>query len=779
MKSLLIFSLILLLAVNNTTAQTGVLDPTFGTNGHVELGQHFTATAFGADGKLVGIRSEGPLLLVYQYDSNGTPDVSFGSAGVVVFNSLPEGAKAIDVAVGNDGKVVVLSSLPFILRNQSTQHRHAVVRFDKNGLPDPAFGINGVAINTFDTAAVWNITLHKVAVQNTGEIVVSFQSQIIGGTGFSRDHVAIYNAKGKLIFENHIGPFLLESLQYAYNKPTALFIQDDGKVLLGGTAYDPVIPVGPPARQYSTIRFNADATMDQSNNPTGFLILGSAFDSVKSLAVDSRTGAIFASGNANKLIKSPGGTFGSSGVATITFPANKILLQNDGKILAGGSLDADFALARYDSTGHLDVGFGNAGIVTSDFGDNEGISDMVVVGDHLYAYGSGKLAAYILTENPVFTIINSNTVAASQSFASNTTGAENTAIGGNALIANTTGTGNTSLGFNSMFTNSSGVYNTALGYAALAQNVGGTSNVAIGLAAGYSNSNYSSTFVGTLTNAAAPVYNSTALGFQAVVDESNQVRIGNAGVTSIGGFSNWTNLSDGHFKRNINEDVPGLAFITKLRPVTYTLDMDALDTKLKTDIRTGQGDALKGTNLTASPEELKAKNEKGAVKYTGFVAQEVEQAAKQLGYDFSGVDAPKNKDGYYGLRYAEFVMPLVKAIQEQQKQLKELNELLAKMSTTNNTNNTTITLSSAYLEQNFPNPNTGNTLIRYHLPEGAGNAQVVVTNMKGQVIRSVTLNSRGNGQITFNASTLAAGTYNYSLWISGKEVDTKRMVVVR
>ncbi len=49
---------------------------------------------------------------------------------------------------------------------------------------------------------------------------------------------------------------------------------------------------------------------------------------------------------------------------------------------------------------------------------------------------------------------------------------------------------------------------------------------------------------------------------------------------------------------------------------------------------------------------------------SGFVAQEVEKAAQQLGYDFSGVDAPKNEKDVYALRYADFVVPLVKAVQE-------------------------------------------------------------------------------------------------------------------
>ena len=57
---------------------------------------------------------------------------------------------------------------------------------------------------------------------------------------------------------------------------------------------------------------------------------------------------------------------------------------------------------------------------------------------------------------------------------------------------------------------------------------------------------------------------------------------------------------------------------------------------------------------------------------TGFIAQEVERAAQKLGYEFSGVDAPKNENDHYGLRYAEFTVPLVKAVQE----LSQQNEAL-------------------------------------------------------------------------------------------------------
>ena len=37
----------------------------------------------------------------------------------------------------------------------------------------------------------------------------------------------------------------------------------------------------------------------------------------------------------------------------------------------------------------------------------------------------------------------------------------------------------------------------------------------------------------------------------------------------------------------------------------------------------------------------------------------------------------------------------------------------------------------------------------------------------------------GDGQVTLNAGTLAAGSYNYSLWIGNEQVDTKQMLIVR
>jgi hypothetical protein len=54
------------------------------------------------------------------------------------------------------------------------------------------------------------------------------------------------------------------------------------------------------------------------------------------------------------------------------------------------------------------------------------------------------------------------------------------------------------------------------------------------------------------------------------------------------------------------------------------------------------------------------------IRMSGFLAQDVEKAAAESGYNFSGVIRPKDGNGLYSLQYSSFVIPLVKAVQEQQ-----------------------------------------------------------------------------------------------------------------
>jgi flagellar hook assembly protein FlgD len=142
------------------------------------------------------------------------------------------------------------------------------------------------------------------------------------------------------------------------------------------------------------------------------------------------------------------------------------------------------------------------------------------------------------------------------------------------------------------------------------------------------------------------------------------------------------------------------------------------------------------------------------------------------------------------VNYIELIPIMIKGMQEQQEENKALKALLADQQQQLNelrqmvqrlgTGNTgAVTLTSLYLEQNNPNPVSGSTTIRYHIPENTGTAHLTITNTKGQLIRTISINGKGAGQVNLNTTMLAAGTYNYTLWADGKQSDTKRLVIVR
>jgi tetratricopeptide (TPR) repeat protein len=84
------------------------------------------------------------------------------------------------------------------------------------------------------------------------------------------------------------------------------------------------------------------------------------------------------------------------------------------------------------------------------------------------------------------------------------------------------------------------------------------------------------------------------------------------------------------------------------------------------------------------------------------------------------------------------------------------------------------------LMQNGPNPFSSTTDIWYKLESTTNEAVIVVSNYAGQTYTRISLPdlSEGTHKITFDASSLAAGVYLYSLEVNGRKTDTKKMVVI-
>jgi len=463
-----------------------------------------------------------------------------------------------------------------------------------------------------------------------------------------------------------------------------------------------------------------------------------------------------------------------------------------------------------NTTGHSNVALGIAALGGNSTGSNQvAVGDSTLFNDNgggiwntalgskaLYTNSTGQqnvaVGYQVLYSN---TTGNLNTATGSQALYHNQAGFNNTAYGSVALYSNTSGQDNTALGNTSLYINSAGSFNTATGNWALYENTSGNYNCAIGLEALFANTTGSyNTGIG-LEATISPVTatNATAIGANAVANASNSVMIGSSSVTSIGGYANWTNFSDGRYKKNITKNVPGLTFINLLVPITYTLDINGIETKLHSGQMSSRGpDGETLPDPLNDPIVKQAMSDKSQIVYTGFVAQDVDKAAQSVGYKFSGVDKPKNdQESFYGLRYADFVVPLVKAVQELSatndsltaanallgSRLDQIEQVLGIQS--NAQNPSVLSLSSARLFQNVPNPFNQSTLINYYLPQNSASALLQITGINGETIKSFALNGTGNGQVTLQTTQLAAGTYTYSLIIDGNLIDTKKMILAK
>ncbi|MBI2054636.1 MAG: hypothetical protein HYT39_00860, partial [Candidatus Sungbacteria bacterium] len=160
-------------------------------------------------------------------------------------------------------------------------------------------------------------------------------------------------------------------------------------------------------------------------------------------------------------------------------------------------------------------------------------------GDDNTAVGDRALAANVSGSN--------NTALGSSALTSNTN-SSNTAVGFEAMKLNTGGSENTAVGFDSLFNNISGIQNTTIGIYSLLNTTAGN-NVAVGRNAGRANTTGSTnTFIGaqddsTFGLTSANLTNATAIGYNAVVTQSNSLILGSGANVGIGTTSPYAMLS--------------------------------------------------------------------------------------------------------------------------------------------------------------------------------------------------------------------------------------------
>jgi uncharacterized delta-60 repeat protein len=289
---------------------TGDLDPTFGTGGVVitDFGVAIEtpqAAVLQPDGKLVvagncgsdygGTDSCTPVLA--RYNPNGSLDTSFGQAGKVIFTRSTWAAE-MALALQPDGKILAAGSL----RNDypSTPEEDFDVmlfRLDPDGSYDTAFGANGLVSTDFET--MYDIA-YALALQPDGKIVLAGTRVVDVGAMI----LARYNSNGSPDASFGSGGKVLLPQDGEDESATALVLQPDGKILVGGSIY----PSATAMSDFLLARFT----------PAG----------------------------------SPDASFGTAGRVTTDFggieEAFSLALQPDGRILLVGQIDhEEMIVARY------------------------------------------------------------------------------------------------------------------------------------------------------------------------------------------------------------------------------------------------------------------------------------------------------------------------------------------------------------------------------------------------------------------------------------------------
>jgi len=369
------------------------------------------AVAVQADGKLVVVGTtyqnndfSDEDFAVARYNSNGTLDLTFGVGGKVQTDFPGLAAVASSVVIQSDGKIVVAGGA-FPLFTFLGDFK--VVRYNPDGSLDSSFGDGGIVTTTFPGQGSYAFA---VALQPDGKIIaagtdfVNFSPEDSSDTDFA---LARYNSDGTPDATFNGDGQATTNFDGFNDDAFSILVQPDGKLVAVGSAKNPAN-----FYDFAAARYLSNGAIDTTFGVTGKVRTDFGdhnFDQARS-AVLQPDGKIVAAGfaisqnglvqnfavaryNSNGVLDAG---FGTSGMTQIDFgsccqSANKVLLQPRGKIITVGyanteSSDSDFLLARLTQTGALDPTFGAGGKVRTSFGDLNG-------GANGAAFQGGKIVA--------------------------------------------------------------------------------------------------------------------------------------------------------------------------------------------------------------------------------------------------------------------------------------------------------------------------------------------------------------------------------------------------
>ena len=342
-----------------TQAAPGDLDLTFGTNGTVVTGtpinpQYPRDVAIQNDGKIVVLGRKVNLSLsrtgfiVVRYNSNGTLDTTFDGDGAVTTDVSRNLFSAESVVIQNDGKILVAGRLDQIVALGNYQYNWVFVRYNSNGSLDTTFNGNGILETTI--ASPNGGKLEVLPLGNGKFYAVGscrFDYTLLGSSGtVSVVCVTKFNADGsKDITYNEAGTAIVPySYPFAQTRNYRLAYADSAVLQADGKiVIVNHVNFGPSIRTAVT-RLDSNGVPDNSFGTGPEGNLGWNYVKIRDSGIPIEV--------SNDMAIQPDGKFVTVGNAYST--------------CCGNPSDSVFFALRFDSNGFLDNSFDSDGIVTTE-----------------------------------------------------------------------------------------------------------------------------------------------------------------------------------------------------------------------------------------------------------------------------------------------------------------------------------------------------------------------------------------------------------------------------
>ena len=135
-----------------------------------------------------------------------------------------------------------------------------------------------------------------------------------------------------------------------------------------------------------------------------------------------------------------------------------------------------------------------------------------------------------------------------------------------------------------------------------------------------------------------------------------------------------------------------------------------------------------------------------------------------------GMEVNELKEAY---NYLERKVERMKSVLEQYQKVIQQNTI------TPSAESFTCSTGDAFLEQVAPNTFTENSAITYFIPAGFKKALLTIIDKSGIPVLKYDIKDSCYGQVTEKAGELNYGSYNYCLYVDGKKVDGKKMILTK